>query len=44
MSTIASEMKLGDSFFDISFLCLKGSEKLLQQDMKMILYSELFNH
>lgn len=41
--TIVLEMKLDGSFFT-SFLCLKGSEKLLQQGLKMILYSELFNH
>lgn len=37
-------MKLDDSFFATSFLCLKGFKTLLQQGLKMILYSELFNH
>lgn len=41
--TITLEMKLDDGFFVIGSLCLKDSKKLLQH-LKIILYSELFNH
>lgn len=42
-ATITLEMKLDDDFFVTSSLYLKDLKKLLQH-LKIILYSELFNH